>query len=135
MIPVGADILVVDDDDDLAGVVVDVLALQGYRIRRARSGLEGLRLLDERLPDLVILDVEMPHLTGPQMAYRMFVHNAGLERVPILLVSGSVGLHEIAVRAGIPYALAKPFALRDFLALVARALSERRPPTPLGAAP
>ena len=130
-----ADILVVDDDDDLAGVIADVLALQGHRVRRGNSGYEGLRLLHERIPDLVILDVEMPHLTGPEMAYRMFLHDAGLENVPVVLVSGALGLTEIAERAGIPYVLAKPFDLPVFLALVERALSERRPPAPHHGAP
>lgn len=106
--PEPPEIIIVDDDEDLAAVVADVLAMRGYRVRTATSGREGLRLLHERPPDLVILDVEMPQLTGPQMAYRMFIHDAGLEEVPIVLVSGAVGLPEIAARAGIPYVLAKP---------------------------
>jgi DNA-binding NtrC family response regulator len=125
-----ADILVVDDDEDLAAIVADVLALRGHRVRLACGGHDGLRLLHERLPDLVILDVEMPDLTGPQMAYRMFIHDAGLEDVPIVLVSGAVGLPAVAARAGIPYALAKPFDLDQLLTLVERALTERRPPKP-----
>jgi DNA-binding NtrC family response regulator len=128
--PARADILVVDDDDDLATVIAEVLGLQGHRLRLASSGEDGLRQLHERLPDLVILDVEMPHLTGPQMAYRMFIHDAGLERIPIVLISGAVGLPAIAAKAGIPYALAKPFDLDTLLDLVSLALVERRAPSP-----
>jgi DNA-binding NtrC family response regulator len=125
-----ADILVVDDDDDLASVVGDVLVAQGHRVRLACDGEEGLRQLHEHPPDLVILDVEMPHLTGPQMAYRMFLHDAGFECIPIVLVSGAVGLPAVAAKAGIPYALAKPFDLDTLLALVDQALTERRAPKP-----
>jgi DNA-binding NtrC family response regulator len=125
-----ADILVVDDDDDLAIVVAQVLESQGFHVRMAFSGEEGLRRLHDRLPDLIILDVEMPHVTGPQMAYRMFIHDAGFEEVPIVLVSGAVGLTAVAAKAGIPYSLAKPFDLDDLLALVSRALTEKRAPNP-----
>jgi DNA-binding response OmpR family regulator len=121
---------VVDDDVDLATIVARVLESQGFRVRIASSGEEGLLRLHDRLPDLVILDVEMPHLTGPQMAYRMFIHDAGFEQVPIVLVSGAVGLPDVAAKTGIPYSLAKPFDLDDLLALVSRALIERRAPNP-----
>jgi DNA-binding NtrC family response regulator len=128
--PERADVLVVDDDDDLATIVARVLESQGFHVRMAFSGEEGLRRLHDRLPDLIILDVEMPHVTGPQMAYRMFVHDAGFEEVPIILVSGAMGLPAVAAKAGIPYSLAKPFDLDDLLALVSRALTEKRAPNP-----
>ena len=129
-------ILLVDDDDDLREALSEQLVMtEDFDVFEAATGQEGMEKAKAAHYDLVILDVEMPHLTGPEMAYRMFLHDAGLENVPVVLVSGALGLTEIAERAGIPYVLAKPFDLPVFLALVERALSERRPPAPHHGAP
>jgi DNA-binding response OmpR family regulator len=125
-----ADLLVVEDDPDIAEVLELLLLSLGHQIRVARNGEEGLRLLDERLPDLVLLDVEMPVLSGPEMAYLMFVIDAGLEKVPILFLSGVMDLHLVAAKAGTPYYLGKPYHVNDLLSVLDRALIERSPPQP-----
>ena len=122
--------LIVDDDASLLETLAEIVRLQGHRVRVARDGEEGLRALAEGAPDVVILDVEMPALDGPGMALRMFLRDAGLERIPILLLSGYFRLAEVAERIGTPYSLPKPCALDDLLALLRRVLDERRGPTP-----
>jgi DNA-binding NtrC family response regulator len=124
-----ADILVVDDDEDLAAALTDVLADAGHSVRAAENGWAGLAALDERLPDLVLLDIEMPSLDGPGMANEMFIHDAGRERIPILLVSAFVDLPAVAKRIGTPYSAAKPCELGKLLGLVDQALLEKIPPT------
>ncbi len=104
-----AKILIVDDDVDVAELLSSLLEARGHEVRRAADGHEGLRLLEEELPDLLILDVEMPQLTGPDVVYRMIVHDAGMEDIPVLLVSGVVGLSSVAERVGTPYFVGKPF--------------------------
>jgi DNA-binding response OmpR family regulator len=125
-----ADLLVVEDDEDVAFLIEAFLEREGHRVRRASDGEEGLARLSERLPELVIMDVEMPLLSGPAMAARMLIEDVGRERIPLLLVSGAIGLSSIAERVGTPYALPKPFDPTDLIALVSRALRERRAPTP-----
>ncbi len=125
-----ADLLVVDDDPDICWVLTQLLELEGHVVRIAQDGAEGLRLLEERAPDLVLLDVEMPVLDGPSLAYRMFVHNLGLENIPIVLVSAYFDLAAIAQRVGTPYVMAKPFDPRELMLLVKRALAERALPRP-----
>lgn len=125
-----ADILVVDDDLDTAEALSEFLLTCGHRLRVACDGVEGLRCLDERLPDLVLLDVEMPRLNGPGMAYHMFIRDLGRERIPIVLISALLDLPEVAASVGTPYFLAKPYAVDAVLALIARALEERTPPVP-----
>jgi DNA-binding NtrC family response regulator len=125
-----ADLLIVDDDVDISWLLEQLLALEGHTLRIASDGAAGLRLLQERAPDMVLLDVDMPVLDGPAMAYRMFVHNVGLENIPIVLLSACHDLDAIAARVGTPYAMAKPFDSRQLMTLLARALAERQLPRP-----
>jgi DNA-binding response OmpR family regulator len=124
-----ADLILVDDDTDVRDALRDCLALQGHDVRVAGDGLAGLELLRERLPELALLDVEMPQLTGPEMAYRMFVDDCGREKIPIVFLSGAVDLHLIAARVGTAYYLPKPFTVRALKQVIGRALRERVPPT------
>src|SRR5579859_8176747 len=128
--PHSAEILLVDDDADAADVLMDALEAAGYRVRVAHDGQEGLDRLEEGYPDMVVLDVEMPKLTGPEMAMQMFVKNLGKEKIPILLCSGVLNLHGIASRVGTPYFIGKPYTLEAVLRLVAQVLIERKPPAP-----
>jgi DNA-binding NtrC family response regulator len=127
---VAADILVVDDDAELAGLVELVLLDAGHTVRLATNGIEGLVCLTEKVPDLVITDVDMPLLNGAEMAERMFVENLGKENVPVVVVSAGDGVATVASKVGTPYYLAKPWTLERFLALINRALRERALPRP-----
>ena len=123
-----ADVLIVDDDSDTAELLAELLQHTGHTTRVACDGREGLVRLDERLPDVVVLDVEMPKLTGPEMALEMFLHNRGLETVPIVLCSGALDLETFARHVGTGYFLAKPYDASELLALIERAIVERTPP-------
>jgi DNA-binding NtrC family response regulator len=123
-------LLVVDDDLDLPDILAEILASLGHRVRIARDGREGLKMLHEQLPDVVILGVEMPYLNGPEMVYRMIIEDAGMQRVPVVLVSGIVGLTQVAGRVGTPYFMGKPFDLDKLLGMLQRAGEEKRPPVP-----
>jgi CheY-like chemotaxis protein len=125
-----ADLLIVDDDPDVSEIFQELLAVEGHTVRVAYDGLQGLAALDERLPDVVLLDVEMPHLNGPAMAYRMFLHDAGFEHIPIILLSGRMDLRQVAAAVGTRYYLAKPYSFPKVLQLIALALEEKAAPLP-----
>jgi CheY-like chemotaxis protein len=125
-----ADILIVDDDADLAAGLADLLELAGHRVRVASDGRAGIDALEERLPDLLVLDIEMPVLDGPGMANEMLVHDCGRENVPILLSSGYFELARIAARVGTPYSVGKPCSIAQFMAVLGRAIVEHQPPQP-----
>jgi two-component system, NtrC family, nitrogen regulation response regulator NtrX len=124
-----AELILVDDDEDVRDVLAEFVRMEGHDVRVAENGYAGLLLLNEKLPDLALLDVEMPELTGPEMAYRMFVEDCGREFVPIVFLSGAVDLEQIAASVGTTYYLPKPFSLDALRSMLNRALHERAAPT------
>lgn len=124
-----ANILIVDDHRDTVELSAEVLESAGHVVRTGRNAEEGLRCLSTGpLPDCLLLDVDMPVVSGPEMARQMVINDGGAEKIPILLVSGREDLPEIATRVGTPYFLRKatPSYAKKLLALVARAIGERR---------
>jgi DNA-binding NtrC family response regulator len=123
-----ANLLIVDDDLDSADALAMIMESQGHVVRVAYNGAEGLEMAGVQSPDLVLLDVEMPRMDGPQMALAMLVHDLGLESIPVILLSGVVDLEKTATQVGTPYFLGKPYRLTQIVGLVRRALSERIAP-------
>jgi DNA-binding NtrC family response regulator len=126
-----ADILVVDDDRETAEILQAALQLEGHTVRTAADGLSGLQAVDQRLPDVCILDVEMPVMSGPELSHRMLLEDLGKDQVPVLLASGIGDLPAVAAQVGTPYFLAKPYRLSILLALLRRVLVERCAPAPV----
>jgi len=127
-----ANVLIVDDDYDIAEASKDLLKLAGHLVRIGHGGQEGMASLSSGpLPDCVLLDVDMPVVNGPEMAHQMLLHDAGEEKIPIVLVSGRRDLPAVAARMGTRYFVVK--ACADYgdvlLRMLDRALSERRAPT------
>jgi CheY-like chemotaxis protein len=125
-----ADMLIVDDDRDIRDLVTVILRMAGHEVREAPNGREGLDRVADRRPDVAVVDVDMPILNGPEMAYALFLRNAGDEKIPIILVSGAVGLPKLAESVGTPYFLAKPYSPDALLRVVDLAVKERIPPRP-----
>ena len=126
-----AHVLIVDDDLDIAELSKELLESAGHLIRIGHNGEEGLASLSHApLPDCVLLDVDMPLVNGPEMAHEMLLHDAGQEKIPILLVSGRDDLSAVAKRMGTPYFLKKASAnyARVLLTILDRALTERHAP-------
>lgn len=124
-----AKVLIVDDDPDLADVLGTIVRMNGHRVRAAHDGLQALQLIAEERPDVVLFDVEMPVLSGPDAIELMVLRNAGDEKIPVVLLSGVLDLAGVAAAVGTPYYLPKPYELADVLRIMERALTERRAPT------
>jgi CheY-like chemotaxis protein len=124
-----AHLLVVDDDLDIVESLEGLLHSEGHDVRTARTGEEGLQALRiPPLPDVILLDVDMPVLGGIGMAHQMMLHDAGEDRIPIMLCSARHDLPELAAKMGTPYWLAKPFGADRLLPLLSRALHDRVAP-------
>jgi len=101
-----ASILVIDDDPDVRGFIVTSLEEQGYRVREASDGREGLAALERETPDLVVLDFIMPGLSGADVARQI---RARHPHQPILFVSGYSETEAVKRTAPEAPLLAKPF--------------------------
>ena len=101
-----ASVLVIDDDPDVRAFIVATLEDQGYLVREASDGREGLMIAAQEKPDLVVLDFIMPGLSGAEVANRLLAKRPSQ---PILFVSGYSETD--AVRRVAPQAplLSKPF--------------------------
>jgi CheY-like chemotaxis protein len=125
-----ADVLIVDDNSDIRTLLAAIVEMAGHTVHEASDGREGLIAIRKRSPDIVLLDVEMPVLSGPEMAYELFLRDCGDEKIPVVLLSGVVGLPEVASMVGTPYFLQKPYQPEALLVLMDRALHEHTPPRP-----
>jgi two-component system, OmpR family, phosphate regulon response regulator PhoB len=81
-------ILVVDDDKDITQSVSSFLAARGYEVLTAPNGAEAEKILDARLPDLVVLDVMMDYdAEGLNLAYKLNTQER-TRRIPVVILSG-----------------------------------------------
>jgi PAS domain S-box-containing protein len=99
-------VLVIDDDPDVRGFITTSLEEQGYRVREASDGREGLTAMERETPDLVILDFIMPGLSGADVARKIRAKRADQ---PILFVSGYSETEAVKRTAPDTPLLAKPF--------------------------
>ena len=106
----GPDVLIVDDDAGLRGLIRARLELEGCSVREAASAKEGLAALGERPPDLILLDVMLPEVDGWEMLRRV-QENHGVGAVPVLMFSGRNDEPSPAEgeARGTPALLGKPF--------------------------
>src|SRR3989440_9196697 len=114
--PEGPLVLIVDDDDGVRAFVRANLELEGYAVREAANAEEGLALLEERLPDLILLDVMMPQVDGWEMLQRVQERH-GVGSIPVIMFSGKVdeGLLAQATERGATGFLAKGFDLQQLV--------------------
>jgi PAS domain S-box-containing protein len=113
-------ILVIDDDPDVRGFIADALDEQGYRVREAADGREGLAELQRDQADLVIIDFIMPGLSGAEVARKI---RAKRRDQPILFVSGYSETDAVKRTAPDAPLLAKPFRAEALLKAVRGALT------------
>jgi CheY-like chemotaxis protein len=115
-------ILVVEDDEAIRGLVSDVLRDDGYTVREASNGIEALEQLRRGKPDLIVLDLMMPVMDGWAFVEECRIKQY-CEDVPIIVTSASHDLPRTAERLrdfGVRTCLAKPFDVDGLLALVER---------------
>ena len=120
-------ILVVEDDLEMNSYVAMALRLEGHEVLTAYDGARALAQVENFAPDLILSDVEMPHMGGIALAQELQKIPA-TTTIPIIFVTGR---HELESRVrgleyGVDYVV-KPFATPDLLARVRAALPQGVP--------
>lgn len=119
-----ARVLVVDDDAVLRELITTTLTGAGFEVTTAGDGRTALGMIDKQLPNLVVLDVMMPHLSGVEVCRRL----RGASRtghLPIIMLTARIHVqHESeGLMAGADLYLPKPFSPRVLLARVEQLLA------------
>ncbi len=119
----GRTILVADDDDDIRALVTLRLRRFGFEVVTAADGEQALALVRDRAPDLAILDVTMPGLTGLEVT-RALRADEQTRGIPVLLLTARVQDADLAagLEAGATGYVRKPFQPAELLARIEEAL-------------
>lgn len=107
-------ILIVDDDIPIGNLLQEALEGEGYAVSRVYSGTEAVLVLERKRPDMVLLDLMLPGLSGEELLPK-------LTGIPVIVVTAKVDLDSkiSLLMGGAADYVTKPFALRELLARVA----------------
>ncbi len=122
------DVLLIEDDQDLAALVELILADAGYAVRAAGNGAEALARVGELMPGLILLDMRMPVMSGWEFA-REFRSRFGTA-APVVVFTAAENARARAEEIHADGWLAKPFDIDDLLAILDRFLRPFAQPAP-----
>jgi len=120
-------ILIIEDNDKNMKLARDVLKAKGYATLEAVTGEEGVKLAKEMLPDLVLMDIQLPGINGIE-AFRQIRADAKTARIPVIALTASVtptDRSEINA-AGFDAFIGKPISLKEFVETVRRLIEEKK---------
>jgi two-component system chemotaxis response regulator CheY len=112
-------VLVIDDDPQIRWMLDLALRHEGYAVIPAENGQQALECLEERVPNLILLDLAMPEMDGPALAAEL-ERRADLPRLPIIVMSADRDAGQKAAAIGAAAYLRKPFDLDDLFAVIER---------------
>jgi two-component system, cell cycle response regulator DivK len=120
-------ILIVEDNEKNMKLLRDILTHHGHRVVEATTGHEGVRLALSEAPELILMDIQLPDISGVE-ALASIRRAPALDAVPVLAVSASVMPDEQQriVSSGFDAFIAKPISIKPFLEAVSAALREGR---------
>lgn len=119
-----ARVLVIDDDEEHRTLMKAMLVRVGHRVEEATDGAEGLRMIGQATPDVVLTDINMPKLDGHEVIAALKAAN---KKLPIIAISGgsAIAKDELLLKAmqlGAVEVIMKPFAFEQLAGAVSRAL-------------
>ena len=106
-------IAIIEDDVYIGGLLEETLSQEGYGVLRAYSGTEALLLLEKKRPDLILLDLMLPGLSGEELL-------KSLTGIPVIVLSAKAGIEDkvkLLTEGAVDY-LTKPFDIRELLARI-----------------
>ena len=122
-------ILVIEDDAAILRGLIDNLKYEGYEALAAASGEAGLQLIRERRPDLVVLDLMLPKLSGYEVCRKM---RAEGNTAPVLMLTarGEEADRVLGLDLGADDYVTKPFSVRELMARIRALLRRAQPAAP-----
>jgi two-component system cell cycle response regulator DivK len=114
-------VLIVEDNEKNMKLARDVLQAKGYSTLEAVTGEEGVKLARERKPDLVLMDIQLPGISGIE-AFRQIRGDAATRAIPVIALTASVTPTDRSAitAAGFDAFLGKPINLKEFIDTVKR---------------
>jgi len=123
-------ILVVEDDPAILRGLADNLAFESYEVLTADDGETGYRLIQEKKPDVVILDLMLPKLSGYELC-RKVRGEGNTTAILMLTARGEEADRVLGLDLGADDYVTKPFSVRELLARIRALLRRAQPPRPL----
>ena len=119
-------ILVVEDQEDLRGVLRDLLTGSGYAVAEAADGQAGVEMTRSERPDLVLMDIQLPLMDGYE-ATRQIKTDPNLKATPVIAVSSYAmkGDEEKARAAGCDHYVTKPYSPVQLLRIIRGLLDQK----------
>jgi two-component system response regulator MprA len=113
-------VLVVEDSDETRAMLTRMLHSERYAPIEARNGVEALEKVGNYLPDLIIMDLNMPHLDGLTTTERIRQYRAKYASIPIVAITAfdTYGMKQAAIEAGCNEYLMKPIDLDELGSLL-----------------
>ena len=120
-------VMVVDDSITMRKVTTRVLEREQMEVITAKDGVDALEKLQERVPDVMLLDIEMPRMDGFELATHM-KNDVRFRHVPIIMITSRTGEkhRQRAFEIGVDRYLGKPYSEADLLHNVGEILEARR---------
>ena len=117
--PAGRRILLVDDNRDAADSLALLLGLEGHDVRVAYAGRPAIEVAHEFRPEIAVLDLGLPDLSGYDVA-RLLRQDPALDRIELIALTGwgQQGYRDRIAAAGFDHHLLKPLNLGEFMALL-----------------
>jgi two-component system, cell cycle response regulator DivK len=114
-------VLIVEDNEKNMKLARDVLQAKGYKTLEAVTGEEGVQLAKQHVPDLVLMDIQLPGINGIE-AFRQIRADAKTARVPVVALTASVTPTDRSAitSAGFDAFVSKPINLKEFVDTVKR---------------
>ncbi|NPA25376.1 MAG: response regulator [Deltaproteobacteria bacterium] len=119
----GLKVLLIEDNEMNRNLCCDILKIFNAQVVEAENAENGLALLEEDLPDLILMDVQLPGMDGIQ-ATRLIKRNPEWNRIPVIAITAHAleGELDEIMEAGFDSQICKPFKISDFVAEVSRHL-------------
>lgn len=117
-------VLVVEDNDLNMKLFHDLLEAQGYDVLQTRDGMEALKIAREHRPDLILMDIQLPEVSGLEVT-KWLKEDESLRTIPVIAVTAFAmkGDEEKIREGGCEAYIAKPISVTNFLETVAKYLN------------